>query len=181
MEPSDLDLCRAAAGGDHAAFDLLVGRHAARLFRVALSLCGSRPDAEDLCQETFLAAYEGIGRFGGRSSFKTWLTAILIRRSSRSWRKRERHARNVPIDDGHADSSDVSADERRLDLIEAIRSLPQEFRDVVVLREIEGFTYEEIAQAMEVPCGTVQSRLHRARMMLKESLAAYRPDGGVRQ
>lgn len=181
MGPSDLDLCRAAAGGDHAAFELLVGRHAPRLFRLALSLCGSRLDAEDLCQETFLAAYEGIGRFGGRSSFRTWLTAILIRRSSRWWRKRKREAYRVTIEDGQVDRSDASAAERRLDLIEAIRSLPEDFRDVVVLRELEGLSYEEIAQVMEVPCGTVQSRLHRARMMLKESLAAYRPDDGVRQ
>jgi len=179
--PSDLDLCRAAADGDHAAFDLLVGRHTPRLFRVALSLCGSRPDAEDLCQETFLAAYEGIRQFAGRSSFRTWLTAILIRRSSRAWRKRKRDSRNVTLGDGQADRGELSAGDRRLDLIDAIRSLPDEFREVVVLREMEGFSYEEIAEVMEVPCGTVQSRLHRARMILRGKLAAYRPDDGVRQ
>jgi RNA polymerase sigma-70 factor, ECF subfamily len=176
--PSDLDLCRAAAGGDDTAFDLLVGRHAPRLFRVALSLCGSRPDAEDLCQETFLAAYEGIGSFAGRSLFRTWLTTILIRKSSRSWRKRKRDTSYMSLADDQVDQNEVSADDRRLDLVEAIKSLPDDFREVLVLRELEGFSYEEIAEALQLPCGTVQSRLHRARTILKGRLAAYRPADG---
>ena len=82
LEPIDLDLWKAAVHGDHGAFHTLVDRHARGLFRVAVSLSASRSDAEDICQETFAAAFKGLKGFDGRASIKTWLTRILMRRAA---------------------------------------------------------------------------------------------------
>ncbi len=191
MAPSDQDLCRSAAGGDHAAFHALVDRHAPALFRVALSMSGSRADAEDICQETFVAAFRSLKRFDGRASVKTWLTRILMCRAATSW-KQGRHGRRAialhQVSEAQmqrgADCRDSLAEElsvpastmavdSRLDILEAIRSLPPEFRDTVVLREIRGMSYEEIATALGVPRGTVESRLHRARAELARKLTGY--------
>lgn len=183
LEPDDQELCRAAAGGDHRAFDALVAHHAPALFRVALSLCGSRPDAEDICQETFIAAYAGLRRFDGRSSLRTWLTAILIRRAARLIRSRKRDRNRVAFEDERSTRVEPrpisNPADQHMDLLEAVRTLPEEFRDVVILREIEGYSYQEIADTLAIPCGTVQSRIHRARALLKEKLVAYRPEIGV--
>src|SRR5258706_9063584 len=80
--------------GDHGAFHALVARHGPALLRVALSLASSPSDAEDICQETFAAAFRGLRNFDGRASIKTWLTSILMRRASKVWKK-ERHARRT--------------------------------------------------------------------------------------
>ncbi len=191
VEPSDLDLWHAAAGGDRAAFHMLIDRHAAALLRVALSLSASRPDAEDLCQEVFLAAFQGLKNFQGRSSVRTWLTRILISRAATLWKKQRNARRTVPLDPIHADSrrwdpsgtmaDEVSVDsasesvDQRLDILEAIRTLSPEFRETLVLREIQGLSYDEIASALSIPRGTVESRLYRARAELRRKLTDYRP------
>ena len=195
LDPSDEQLWKIAAGGDHAAFRSLANRHAPAIFRVALSLCGNRADAEDACQETLIAAFHGIRKFDGRSSVKTWLTRIVIRRSSRLWQARRKSPRTYSLDgaasgpegdgarNGGAWAGEVAvpaataASDRRIDIMQMIRSLPAEFRDTVILREIEGLSYQEIAEVLAVPCGTVQSRLHRARAELRRRLAEYGPDG----
>jgi RNA polymerase sigma-70 factor (ECF subfamily) len=191
LEPSDSDLWRSAAAGDHAAFHVLVDRYGPGLFRVARSLSANRPDAEDLCQETFAAAYCGLKQFDGRASFRTWLTSILVRRAAKAWKK-SRHARqNVslhsndrPDDEARASSGRPAGGrpsaapatldvDRRLDVLEVIRSLAPEFRDAIVLREIEGLSYQEIADVLGVPRGTVESRLHRGRAELRRKLTGY--------
>lgn len=185
MESSDQELWRAAAAGDHQAFHVLVDRHGPALFRTALSLSANRCDAEDLCQETFAAAYQGLKNFDGRAAFRTWLTSILVRRAAKAWRKSRDARRTLSISreerngDPVAPATEPSVTpatvgvEQRLDVTDVIRSLAPEFRDVVVLREIQGLSYQEIADALGVPRGTVESRLHRGRAELRRKLTGY--------
>lgn len=193
QEASDLELLRSAGGGDDDAFHALVDRHAAALFRVAQSLTRNRADAEDLLQETFVGAYRGLKRFAGRSSVKTWLVQILTRQAAKAWHK-SRHSRSTRSIDAaetnHASGgtgavdrrgngyddpalqspTHVAAVDRRLDVMAVLKTMSAPHREVLVLREIRGLSYEEIAQVLEVPRGTVESRLSRARAEFREKL-----------
>jgi RNA polymerase sigma-70 factor, ECF subfamily len=181
---------RSAAKGDGRAFHELVDRHAPRLYRMAVSLCGNAADAEDVLQEAFTGAYRGLGRFEARSSVKTWLSRILVTQAA-LWRRRGRGRREVlsltslagPQEEEGTEvpvpaAGDGPAAEAgyRLDLRAALQTLSPDHREVVTLREIDGLSYEEIARVLGVPRGTVESRLHRARAELRERLRAYRPD-----
>ena len=184
---SDLELLRAAAAGNHAAFERLVDRHAAGLFRAAISLTRSRDDAEDVMQEAMIGAFRGVKKFNGRSSVKTWLTSILIRQAAKGWH-RNRHQRQTlsihatvresdshDVRSLHVGSSSENAD-RRMDLMAMLKTMSADHQQVIVMREIQGLSYDEIAMALNVPRGTVESRLHRAREQLREKLgAAYQP------
>ena len=172
----DKELAAQAAGGDIDAFGGLFERYAREVFRLALSLGHRRPEAEDLMQDTFLAALEGIGRFEGRSSFRTWLTAIAFRQSSRQ--RRYRALRSMePFDEanpGEAPSFRTAGrHERRLDVHAMLDTLSDEHRVVLVLRELQGLTYDEIATVLAIPKGTVESRLFRARNVLRERFEEY--------
>lgn len=199
----DLSLLRKAAAGDGKAFHALVDRHADRLFRLAASLVGSRTDAEDVLQETFAGAFQGLSGFQGRASVKTWLTRILVMQAAKWRRDRKRHNRNRSddshrgtgagnsIDDEHearlaplavlpggaglAKSSVESGVGSRIDVQAALQKLSDEHRTVLVLREFEHLTYEQIAEVLDLPRGTIESRLFRARADLKELLKAYLP------
>jgi RNA polymerase sigma-70 factor (ECF subfamily) len=177
-QPPDASLVARARRGDAAAFRRLVDRHAAGLFAAAVSLVGSAADAEDLLQETFAGAFRGLARFEGRSSVKTWLTAILVRRVAMHRRRTGRkEARLVDL----AAAADIATDrspatgavDARIDVLTAVQALNPAYRDVLVLREWQGLSYEEIAEALDVPRGTVESRLFRARQALRERLADY--------
>lgn len=182
-QPSDLSLAQSAAKGDSDAFHELIDRHAKRLFRIALSLSSTRDDAEDVVQETLIGAFQSIQRFDGRSSVKTWLTGILLRQAAKGWH-RGRHSRsNLSIDandqagnerpEAATIASPADASDRQMDFATALEGLSPLHRQIVVLREIEQLSYEEIAEALKIPRGTVESRLHRARIELRERLGAY--------
>jgi RNA polymerase sigma-70 factor, ECF subfamily len=197
-DASDLELLRAAGGGDDDAFHALVDRHAPMLFRVAQSLARNRDDAEDLMQETFVGAYRGSKNFAGRSSVKTWLVQILTRQAAKAWQRGRHHraARSIDAaaraDDGTpaggdgvrgyagdralSSESHAAAVDRRLDVRATLRQLSAPHREILVLREIRGLSYEEIAEVLEVPRGTVESRLSRARAEFREKLT--RSEGG---
>lgn len=175
---TDATLLQRAKVGDASGFHTLVDRHAPRLFAVAASLLGNAADAEDVIQETFAGAWRGLHRFEGRSSVKTWLTGILVRRVAmhrRRERRKEGRLRGleaapkaqlgVPPTDGRVDA--------RLDVMAAIGRLSPEHRVAVVLRELQGLSYDEMAEVLGVPRGTVESRLHRARRRLQEHLKGY--------
>jgi RNA polymerase sigma-70 factor (ECF subfamily) len=171
-----LRLVRRAVRGDGKAFHALVDAHSQRMYRLAVSLVGNATDAEDVLQEAFAGAFRGLAGFQGRSSVKTWLTRILVTQAAK-WR-RDRQRRNMPSSDSievsQADSvaNSIGA---KIDLQAALRLLSEEHREILVLREFEGMTYDEIAEAIGLPRGTVESRLHRARAELKEKLKAYLP------
>src|SRR5689334_7289465 len=118
LQSEDLELARAAGRGNHAAFHALVDRHGKSLFRTALSLAPTRSDAEDLVQETFAAAYKGLAAFDGRSSVRTWMTRILIRRAADAWRAGRHMRAAVPLESAAppATRSTTGTIDQRLDL-----------------------------------------------------------------
>jgi RNA polymerase sigma-70 factor (ECF subfamily) len=179
LQPTDADLISRARQGDGAAFEELVNRHADGLYRLARALLTNPEDAQDVVQETYLGAVKGLARFQGRSSVKTWLTGILIRQA-RDLRRRKRVRRAVSIDAGggdqalpvHGPATDTAV-QRRIDVTQMLSTLTDEHRDVLVLRELNGHTYEEIAALLDVPVGTVESRIFRARQMVRTRFAGY--------
>jgi RNA polymerase sigma-70 factor (ECF subfamily) len=170
----DRELLRSAAAGDAAAFHALVDLHAARLYRLAVSLIGNRTDAEDVLQESFVGVFRGLRKFEARSSVKTWMTKILVVQVAKWRRDRKGGATELISRDISAEES-VAAIGDRIDLYAAIAQLSEDHREVIVLRELEQLSYEEIASVLEVPRGTVESRLHRAREELRKKLKAYLP------
>jgi RNA polymerase sigma-70 factor (ECF subfamily) len=186
LEISDLELVRTAAGGDGAAFHRLVDRHADDLYRLALSLSRTAHDAEDVLQETFTGAFRGLQKFNGQSSVKTWLHRILMRQAARVWNRASGSRKMQPL--ASPDAQDVrpysgapSANktarvDQKLDLAEVLETLDEDHREVIVLRELNQMSYAEIAEALGVPQGTVESRLHRARKQLRTKLKAYLTD-----
>jgi len=176
----DLSLLRRAAGGDGQAFSDLVERHAKSMYRLAYMLLGSNADAEDVLQETWTGVYKSLKRFEGRSTVRTWLTRILTTQVA-LWR-RKRRGGVISLDDAPTAEDDALPREERsasrqsdwqADLEVALARLSLDHREVIVLREIEGFSYDEIAESLRVPRGTVESRLHRARGELRKHLKSY--------
>jgi len=168
-------LAAKAAKGDRAAFHELVDRHAQRLYRLAVSLVGGAADAEDVLQETFAGAFRNLRTFEARSSVKTWLSRILVIQAAKWRRERTRRGGEEPMPAGIAAGDQTAAAQARIDLDAALQQLSPEHREVLVLREMQQMSYEEIAQALDIPRGTVESRLHRAREQLREKLQAYLP------
>jgi RNA polymerase sigma-70 factor (ECF subfamily) len=175
-EADDIELMRRAAAGDPKAFHVLVDRHAQRLFRLTVSLVGNAADAEDVLQEAFIGAFRGLRSFEGRSSVRTWLTRILITQAAR-WHRDRRRLRAQPMDESIPASAGGpnAGPDAGMDINAAMQRLSPEHRQVLALREFEQMTYDEIAEVLGVPRGTVESRLHRARSEMREKLKAYLP------
>ena len=178
---SDRDLAAACCEGDQEAFGELVARHQDRAFNLALRLTGSPDDAADAVQEAFLKAYRAMPTFRRESSFYTWLFRIVVNevRSRRRFQAVRPAAfsldeQRAPAGDGRSAAPDpsetASVAERKRIVERALRSLEDDERVLIVLRDIEGRNYAEIADALGCPTGTVKSRLHRARMALKQIL-----------
>lgn len=168
--------------GEPAAFEELVRTHQHRVFGVAARMLGRAAEAEEIAQEVFLRAHRSIGDFRGEAQLSTWLYAITSRlclnRLASGARRRER-ADEATL--GATPSADADADaalergELETALRQAIAGLPEDRRIVVVLRDIEGLSYEEIAAVLDLEPGTVRSRLHRARADLKSKLERFLP------
>jgi RNA polymerase sigma-70 factor (ECF subfamily) len=183
VDPTDADLLRRAARGDDLAFQALVKRHAKYMFALAYSLVGSSADAEDVVQESLTGIYKGMGKFEGRASVRHWLGRIVFRQAARFLNSRG-PVRLASLDEiGPEDprgmdpalaveSAGVAVD-RRLDIETLLAKLNSAHRQVIVLRELHGLGYEEIAGVLGVPRGTVESRLSRARAELAEMIRKY--------
>jgi RNA polymerase sigma-70 factor (ECF subfamily) len=167
-----------ARSGDKEAFSELVALFESRVYRAAYALTGNEQDARDLSQETFISAYRGIGRFRGKSSFFTWLYRILLNTFKSSLRRKKTVREEISGDERAADVTSRSASEwekaSQREIVDraykAISSLPHQQRMVIVMRCLEEMTYREIAQAMRCSIGTVKSRIHAARLSLKQQL-----------
>jgi RNA polymerase sigma-70 factor (ECF subfamily) len=168
--------------GDLGAFEELVIGHQHRVFGVALRMLGNRAEAEEVAQETFLRAHRALPEFRGEARLQTWLYAIASRLCLNRLATPDR--RLVRADDAalaetpSAEPDAAAALERsELDaaLRDAIAALPDERRIVVILRDLEGLSYEEIAEALALSPGTVRSRLHRARLDLRSKLERFTP------
>jgi RNA polymerase sigma-70 factor, ECF subfamily len=166
--------------GDARAFEELVATHQHRVFGVALRMLDSAAEAEEVAQETFLRAHASLAEFRGEARLSTWLYAIVSRlclnRLASADRRTARpgDAMLLRVADGAADPQD-SAERGELEaaLRRAIADLPEERRVVVILRDLEGLAYDEIAAALGIEAGTVRSRLHRARMDLKDKMERF--------
>jgi RNA polymerase sigma-70 factor (ECF subfamily) len=172
-----------AREGDHDAFRVLVERYQGRVYRLALRILRDEEAARDAAQEAFLKAYGALRRFEGRSSFYTWMYRLTfnlcldLRRRDRSDRHVEWNEQmgEVAVEAEAAVAEPASEAERaelRGQLADAIRELPEEARRTLLLREVDGLSYAEIAEALEIPKGTVMSRLHYARRRVKQILLA---------
>lgn len=181
---ADAELVRAAAAGDRDAFDQLVRRHQGAIVNLARAMTGGAPEAEDLAQETFIRAWKGLGRFRGESLFRTWLHGIALNviRTHRGRLARLRLMFFSPSPDtGDGPLERASVDDRvegtlalRQGIDRALAQLPDELRAALVLRDVQGLEYREIADALGVPIGTVESRIFRARQRLRPLLEHLR-------
>jgi len=184
--PVDL-LVESFREGKPGAFDAIVRAHQDRVYSFCVRMLSDREDAQDIAQEVFLSAYRNLAGFRGEASLSTWLLRIAANRCMNRIRQRStRSAREVPTGDadGHEDSlfQAPGREEDRPDRImeardtgkileAAIASLDDDSRMLVILSDVEGFTYEELAGSVGIPLGTVKSKLHRARMALRKMLA----------
>lgn len=179
--PEDLALVESLRRGESEAFERLVLIYQHRVFSIALRMLGDRGEAEELAQEVFLRVHRSIRAFRGEAKLSTWLYAITSRlclnRLKSPGRAREvGETRLALIADAHPNpSATLEASELEAELHRAIAELDDERRIVVVLRDLHGLEYEEIAAALDLPLGTVRSRLHRARMELKKRLERFFP------
>lgn len=166
--------------GDKEAFGLLVSKYQDRLFNTMFHIAGGTENAYDVVQETFLQAYLRLETFRRSSRFYTWIYRIAFNVAMGIKRKQKpvavfSQAKSIGLDE--IDSNQDSPGEQliaseNVELVQqSIRKLDQEFRIVIILREIEELSYEEISEILEIPLGTVRSRLHRGRALLKEILS----------
>jgi RNA polymerase sigma-70 factor, ECF subfamily len=171
----------AAQGGDRGALDQLLRRHYDRVHAVCRRITGHEADAADAAQDAMIAIVRNLDRFDGRSSFGTWAYRIATNSSLDELRRRKRRGVASSTDDGdHADAEHADpASARRIDAIGdhlaldvALRSLSDEYRLPVVLRDVADLDYAEIAAVLELPAGTVRSRIARGRAALAKALSA---------
>ncbi len=155
----------------------------ADLFRVAMWLARNRTEAEDLVQETLIQALQSFHRYEPGTNCKAWMTTILYHLNS----KRKRKLGQMPM---LGDAEEMLAETLRFEppvvqhitdkeILKALKDIPQNFREVVILADVEEFAYKEIAEILDVPIGTVMSRLHRGRKILRGELAGYAHEYGI--
>lgn len=186
----DQQVLEACRRGDEGAFDLLVERHHRRIFRLCVRLLGDEDAALDAAQEAFVKAWRALARFEGGSLFTTWLTRIAINQCRNEQRRRStlKHGRPLSLDapapgseaprsallasSGPSALEGLSTAELAQAAGAALARLETDDREVLLLRDVEGLSYEEVAEVLDIPVGTVRSRLHRARAELRRRLEA---------
>lgn len=182
-EGDETELIAKARGGDRESFTVLVERYERRVVGVALAVVHNQDDALELAQETFVRAFENLKNFESRSSFSTWLYRIAANLSIDFWRREGRYnvlrgedaeneLRRLPSSQGDSYKA-ASRTELGERLKEALAQLTPEHRAVVLLREVEGLSYDEISDVLQCPRGTVMSRLHYARNKLRSILKDF--------
>jgi RNA polymerase sigma-70 factor, ECF subfamily len=175
--PSDRDLVQRARQGDRDAFGLLVVRHQDRIYTAVLRFCGDAEDARDIVQRAFINAWRRLDSFKGDSAFSTWMYRIAFNESV-SFRREGGRKRGVSLDGAKAvEPADDRGPGDRMESVEAqgkvqeaLNRLDPEERKILILKELEDRSYDEIAEILEVPKGTVRSRLFRARESLRGAL-----------
>ncbi|HXX29461.1 MAG TPA: sigma-70 family RNA polymerase sigma factor [Myxococcaceae bacterium] len=181
MARTDAELIAAARQGEGPALDELLARHEKQVFRFGLRMCGSEEDARDVLQETLLAAVRGLPEFRGQADLSTWLYQIARSFCIKARRRRvgepadkvalhEREVQEVPSEEATVDAR-VHAREIGDVLQTAILSLPESYREVIVLKHVEGLTAEEVAGVLHQDVAAVKSRLHRARAGLRDAVS----------
>jgi RNA polymerase sigma-70 factor (ECF subfamily) len=182
--PGDLEVVRRVLRGESALFEVLMRRYNQRLYRTARAILRDEAEAEDVMQQAYVNAYQHLDQFAERASFATWITRIAIHEALARARRRARvgeiDAMTEYNEDGPArlatrdldPEQQALAGELRCVLEQSVDALPQAYRSVFVLREVEGLTTAEVAACLEVSEDVVKTRLHRARGMLREEIFA---------
>jgi RNA polymerase sigma-70 factor, ECF subfamily len=192
-DASDLSLVRRVQRGERGAYDLLVLKYQHKVVKLVMRYLRNPADAEDVAQEAFVKAYRALPQFRGDSAFYTWLYRIAINTAKNALAARDRSPVSYELDlQNHDDSPDMVSrlkdpetpeglaltEEIRDTVNHAIEELPEDLRTAIVLRELEGMSYEEIAASMDCPVGTVRSRIFRAREAIDRRLREVF-DGGL--
>ena len=186
---TDAELVQAFLSGDRGAFERLAARHQNRVYGMCYRLLGSQALAEEAAQEVLVKVYKNLHRFRGESRFSTWLYRVTLNhcRNVQAYRARRHEKRHDSLDadredaegntrkrelaDGAPDAEDDLLQQERLEMLhEELAQLDPIWKEILVLRDVDGRSYEEIGEALELPPGTVKSRLHRARAQLKTRL-----------
>lgn len=185
MSATEWELIEKSKSGDYIAFEELVHRYENKVYTVAYRFMGNHADACDLAQEAFIKMYQALPKFRGESSFMTWIYHITANVCRDELRRRQ-NKQALSLDDDSDDNvslkltvaSDAPSPEELVESMElsdqvqqCLNMLSEEYRLILIMREIQGFSYDEIAAAMEISLGTVKSRLSRARAMFKEKMA----------
>ena len=190
----DYELVSQCKRGDVDAFEMLVKKHEQRMFNIAYRMLGNYDDACEIVQDAFISAYRGIKHFRGMAKFSTWLSTIVINLSRnrlkqlKTVRSHEQLSLSNPVAAGGEEMQPelASSEHSALETVEqrdiqekvqeCINALDAEFKEVLVLRDIQGFSYDEISEMLKVPGGTVKSRLFRARAAVKDCLKSLLGD-----
>lgn len=198
-DKSDAEWVKRVQSGETEAYEVLVRRHQNRIFGLLFRWLGDYDDAADAAQDVFLAAFRGIGNFRGEAAFGTWLYRIATNHAkNRRKQMAARQQRTVPLEttDSHGENPGPAATlaapdpnpaqaleqrERERWVQQALNSLDVDEALVILMKDFQGMSYDEMAQVLQVPRGTVKSRLHRARQALKEKLAPYFVSPEVKQ
>lgn len=181
---SDKALISLIKNGDKEAFSILIKRYEKKVLNILYLQLGNTPDLEDLAQEVFIKVFKNVKNFRGESQFSTWLYRIAVNVSYDYKRKsKDIYSLDDPLKEDEEDTfekiipnndedplSIIEGEELRNKLRKLIKELPKEYQEVLILREYEGLSYEEISKILNCPIGTVESRLFRARKELKEKL-----------
>lgn len=181
--PPDQTLIDQCLAGRRDAFGQLVERYQHRLYRGLLHVLGSADEAQETAQEAFVHAFEKLGSYKGQAAFYSWLFRIALNASISARRKSRRMSASVesrreengvePLDENPSAEPSYAMDvsDRQRLVRQALAELSEEFRTALVLKEMDGMSYEEIAEVVDVPLGTVRSRIHRARLELRSKLS----------
>ena len=184
MQPNDLELIQASRKGDQAAFRQLVVRHESIVRSTVLGMLGTTPEAEEVAQDVFVRFYRSMDQFQGNAKLGTYLTRIAINLSLNAIKAKQRRLKrfapwNDPVQDPIADDHGTQLEWKEL-LQWALGQLKEDQRTVAVLRLVDGYPLKEIAQILDIPIGTVASRLQRAQDKLRALLAPYRIENKIR-
>lgn len=179
---TELELVRAARAGDEGAFETLVRTHEKKIYNLCLRLCANAEDAADAAQEAFVSAWRALPFFREESNFATWLYRLATNASIDLLRREKRHRAPLSLDDEeqNVDVADEAAapdalyekKELREAVLRAMEGLGEEYRRVLILRELQQLSYQEIAEILDLDLGTVKTRIHRARKNLRNALVS---------
>ncbi len=192
----DAELVSRVRAGDKQAFDLLVIKYQRKIMRLLSRMIRDPAEIEDVAQEAFIKAYRALPQFRGDSAFYTWLYRIAIN-TARNWLAANKRAPSTPsgfeneegetfnesdvLTDGSNPESEMASRQIAETVNKAINDLPEELRNAIVMREIDGMSYEDIAESMNCPIGTVRSRIFRAREAIATRLRPLLGDTGNRR
>lgn len=175
------ELVKRARSGDPDAFEQLMTAHESRMYAVSLRMCGNREDAQDCLQEAMIRIYKALANFKAQSSFATWAYRITMNTCLDELRRRKvRTSTSLdtmlesgwsPSDEDDTPEHHTLRSEQRMMLEKSIASLPDDMRAAIVLRDIQGFSYEEIAKILDINVGTIKSRISRGREKLRDDLS----------